>query len=368
MEFTRRIDAHLEGLRRTHRYRELFDCPAESFVNNDYLGLASHASLRTAALAAAEAGPYGSRGSRLLGGNHPRFASAERAIAAFFEAPSATFFSSGYLANLAAVTALGTVADEILSDEKNHASLIDGIQLTKRPKRIVPHGRWSEVTATGAPLLVTEGLFSMDGDFADWSGLTQVLERTDGFLLVDEAHSAGVFPEDGRGFARRHFSWDRMALVVTFGKAFGVGGAAVIGSARVRELLINTARSFIFSTAASPLVPAMVEASLTLVGESTPLRQELWGRAEKARAELGISAPGEWGPRSPILPWPVPGEERALAFANAMRSRGYDVRAVRYPTVAKGDERIRLSLNLGASRATTQHMVEELKRVWHTFL
>ncbi len=363
MDFTQRIDAQLATLRAEHRYRELFRSPEESFVHNDYLNLSKHPAIRAAGLEALNAGAHGSRGSRLLGGNHSAFEEAERAIAQFFRAPAALFFSTGYLANLAVVGALGGLADVVLSDEKNHASLIDGVILSRKPKRVVRHGNWAQAEAQGVALLVTEALFSMDGDFADWNGIKTLQERTGGFLILDEAHSAGVFPEDGRGFARKHFDWDRMCQVVTFGKAFGVSGAAVIGSQKVRDLLINTARPFIFSTATSPVIPAMVTASLKVVGEAEAQRKDLWERAEWVHSQLRqVTTDAEWGPRSPIIPWRVPGEARALAFAESFRKSGFDVRAVRFPTVPKGDERVRISLNLGTSREATRGLVEEMRR------
>lgn len=363
MDFSQRIDSQLADLKREQRYRELFPSPEESFVHNDYLGLSRHPAIRAAGVEALTAGPSGSRGSRLLGGNHTAFAEAERAIAAFFRAPAALFFSTGYQANLAVVGALGAVADVVLSDEKNHASLIDGVLLSRKAKRVVRHGRWSEAEATGVPLLVSEGLFSMDGDFADWDGIKKLQERTKGFVIIDEAHSAGIFPEDGRGLASRHFSWDNMCQIVTFGKAFGVAGAAVIGSQRIRDILINTARPFIFSTATAPVVPAMVKASLRIVDESEALRAELWERAEWVHERLKqITSDAVWGKRSPIIPWRVPGEARALAFADSFRKKGFDVRAVRFPTVPKGEERVRISLNLGVSRDLTRGLIDEIGR------
>lgn len=361
MDFLSQIETRLEALRASYRYRELFPTAAESFVHNDYLNLSGHPRLKQAGLAAIEGCRAGSRGSRLLGGNDTEFERAETAIAEFFGAPSALFFPTGYLANLAAVGALGAIAEEILSDEKNHASLIDGVLAARRPKRVVPHGQWSDVPAVGSPLVVTESLFSMEGDLADWDGLRRLHDRTDAFFLIDEAHGAGVFPEDGRGFARRHFSWDRMALVVTFGKAFGCAGAAVVGDWRVRDWLINTARPFVFSTATAPVLPAVARAALELVDGAAHARREVWDRAEWARGRLGLKAKDVWHRRSPILPVPLPGDEQVLAAAAALRASGFDVRPVRYPTVPVGSERIRVTVNLGVPRVSFEALIEELK-------
>ncbi len=367
----------LDGLRSESRLRQLSHEAAISFSHNDYLGLASHPEIRDAGIKALENGAAGSRGSRLLGGNTPAHESVEAALAEFFAAPAALFFSSGYLANLAAVTALAPLVDTIVSDELNHASLIDAIRLSHKPKRVYAHGRWVPQDTDGTTLLVTESLFSMDGDVIDWQELWRPRQWQNHWTLVDEAHAAGIFTEQGRGVTEQSRRWDRLCVTVTLGKAFGVGGAALLCSESCKQWVINSARSFIYTTAPPPVVAAMVEASLGVMKrEGEARRQELWRRAEKTRATLEKGLPqsvfrvvaGEWNRKSPVLPVLTPGNDSALRLSQNMREFGFEVKAIRYPTVASGTERLRLSLNLGVSDEQTEAMVEKLVKLWTAYL
>lgn len=375
MTLSSEMDAKLAELRAQHRLRELARPAGASFVHNDYLGLSRHPHVIEAGIKALRDGGAGSRGSRLLGGNSGEYEAAEERIAEFFGAPAALWFSSGYLANLGVVRALGELTDTIFSDEKNHASLIDAITLAKRRKQIVPHGKWAEVRGIGPDsLVVSESLFSMDGDFVDWNELRPVLDSSGAFLVMDEAHAAGIFGEDGKGLHREWPHWDRLAVVVTFGKAFGSAGACVLGSQKLKSFLINSARSFIYTTAAPPALPAMVVAAAEVLEKEPELRRELWRRSEWVRAQLralgSLALPPErtaWERKSPIIPLLIPGDDRALLFAESMRQSGIELRAIRFPTVPRGGERLRISVNLGASWEETQLMTSELVRQWTAF-
>jgi 8-amino-7-oxononanoate synthase len=365
------FESHLESLRSKNRHRDLVRSTLPSFVHNDYLGVSGHPLIREAGQRALEKYAAGSRGSRLLGGNHPCFERLEYEIAEFFGAPAALFFSTGYLANLAVVRAVANFCDVVVSDEKNHASLIDAIALTKLPKILVNHGDWPraiDLSEYRRPLFVAETLFSMDGDFADLGAIKKQLDARDGFLILDEAHAAGVFGEGGGGrHPELNFNWEKLAVSVTFGKAFGVSGAAVLGSKTLVELLVNTARSFIYTTAPSPVIAEMVRASLGVVKSAANLRTELWSRARRVRETFKAMGEGSATGadlRSPIIPFHIPGELRALRFCENMRESGIELRAIRYPTVARGSERIRISLNLGESRPTTEKMASEVVRLW----
>ncbi len=370
------IQRKLDSLKADFRHRELRIEHEPSFSHNDYLGLASHPRIRQAAIRCLERGQSGSRGSRLLGGHSKDFEQVEAEIARFFNCPSALFFSTGYLANLSAVQALASLSDVIVSDERIHASLIDGIRLSGVEKKIVEHQKWLDWVpqASKKSLLISESLFSMDGDCVDAAALRAAWEKSEGFLLLDEAHAAGVFAESGRGLSEDWRDWSRMAVVVTFGKAFGVSGGAVLCSQPVRDWILNTARSFIYTTAAPPVVPAMVRASMdVLTQEGRERRESLWKRAQNTRAFLraaGVPIGLEnepWDRFSPIIPVFLPGNDRALRFSETMRNSGFDLRAIRYPTVAPGSERVRISLSLTVSEEQTCRLAEEVVRQWKAF-
>lgn len=374
-DFTRRAEGRLAELAALHRLRRLRLPEGVSFSHNDYLGLASHPEIVEAGKRALDRYGAGSRGSRLLGGHGPVFEKAEAAVAEAFQAPTALFFSSGYLANLAVVTALGRLADTLVSDEKNHASLIDAIRLTGKPRRIVPHQKWREdVPGEGLELLVAESLYGMDGDTVDWTALQDRLARGRAFLVLDEAHAAGVFGATGAGVTEGARDWEKMAVTVTFGKAFGVGGAAVLGAPWLRDLLINDARSFIYTTAPPPVVPAMVEAALDVARREGWRRDEIRRRAAEFRDVLGTGAPdriprypGALDPFSPVIPFLVSGDNLALQFSESMRDFGVELRAIRYPTVPRGGERVRISLSLSVDRTRTLSLAKELVERWKVF-
>lgn len=386
MDFPDFIRERLAALRRANRFRELSLPAGDAFADNDYLGLSRHPEVLAAGREAIGRFGAGSRGSRLLGGHSALFEEAEERIARAFSAPAALFFSTGYLANLAVVQALGGLAGEILSDEKNHASLIDGIRLSGASKRVVPHNRWDEVDPASIArpaLLVTESLFSMDGDPCDRDALEALWRRLPGsFLLVDEAHAAGVIGDSGRGLfgdaGWNDADWERGARTLTFGKAFGAAGAAVLCSRTVKDWLVNAARSFVYTTAPAPAVVAMAVKGMEIALSARELREELWDRARMVRDRLGGAegpwgrplprAAGTWGERSPIIPFHVPGDGNVLRFCQNMGQLGFGLKAIRYPTVPVGTERLRISLSLAVPRDRTARMTEEVLTRWKAFL
>lgn len=302
-----------------------------------------------------------SKGSRLLGGHSSLFERCEVSIAAFFGAPEALLFSSGYMANLGVVQTLAECAEHLYSDERNHASLIDGMRLTQKAKTVVPHQQWASLSPpVKGSLFIAESLYSMDGDFLNGESFFHQVKSSEGFALIDEAHAAGVFRETGRGYcAENPLGWDQHARVICFGKAFGVQGAAVLCSSSLKKLLVNRARTFIYSTAPSPLIVRMIEQSLELVDAARASREELWARSELVRRTLSPYLPtpsSAWEWKSPIIPVLVDGEEKALRLEQNMRQHGVDMRAIRYPTVQKGSERLRISLNLHVSRENVENM------------
>lgn len=297
----------------------------------------------------------GSTGSRLLRGHRPVFSSIERRFAAFKGTERALFFSSGYLANLGLLTALARAGDVVFSDERNHASLIDGIRLSRAHCVIFPHNDADRLAAlvgnTPIPqrgFVVTESLFSMDGDVAPLGAYAAICRRENLTLIVDEAHAVGVCGETGSGLLEYvDVSGVTTMSVNTAGKALGVCGAFVAGPGWAIEYLVQRARSFIFSTAAPPSIAAALDASLDLVDAEPERRQRLGANVSHLAAALTSIGWPVPRPASHIVPILLGANERALRVATELQIRGFDVRAIRPPTVPDGTARLRLSVNAG---------------------
>ncbi len=395
MDFHNFAEQTLHNLASTHELRCLGPQERDHtwLMQNDILGLQQNESIRKAGEEALRKWGSGPRASRLLGGNNVLLGDGERAIASYFEAPTATFFSSGYLANLA-LSSLGSWCTHVYSDEKNHASLIDAVRLMRRQVTIVPHTSWPQHLTQPSPtgeqrLLLSESLFSMDATCAPIAFFRDCLEVKDNLVVLDEAHATGLFELRGQGLMRPlHPSWERLVIVVAFGKACGVGGAALLGTATLQQYLHNFARSFIFTTA--PLAPqiAMVQASLHFLAsdEGTCLRQKLWQRASQTRAYLHSLVPSasELPPaltieaqklaetrvekRAPFLLLPMGSTATAMKFCSALRGDGIYLNPIRYPTVPRGKERVRLSISLHYSDAAWMQVVERIGGLWKAFL
>ncbi len=348
-ERLRAIDA--EGLRRTLRPPSGID-----FCSNDYLGLAEHPRLKQRMADAVMAEGVGSTGSRLLRGERSGFARVEEMFARFKGAERSLYFSSGYLANLAVLTTFPEAGDVIYSDERNHASLIDGARLSRARRVVFPHNDAGalerllrEDTGAGQKFVVAESLFSMDGDQAPLAEYAALCRAAGAELIVDEAHAVGVYGERGRGLAE-----DAFVSINTAGKALGVSGAFVAGPADAIEYLIQRARPFIFSTAPPPAIAAALEASLEVIGNEPERRERLLARARYLRERLGLAGD------SPIIPIIIGENERALAVALELQAAGFDVRAIRPPTVPPGTARLRVTVNQGLSEEVLDRFVEAL--------
>jgi 8-amino-7-oxononanoate synthase len=346
-----------QGLRRT-----LQEPTGIDFSSNDYLGLGNDPALRDAVLARLAALPPGSPlaspASRILRGTTRVHAELEERLAAFKGTEAALLFPSGWQANAALLTALLEPNDRALSDSLNHASLIDGLRLAGCVRVIVPHLDLHAIERdlamphpSGRTFLVTESLFSMDGDIAPLDVYADLAERRGACLIVDDAHATGVFGEArGSGLAE-HFGIERraVALVSTLGKALGFQGAFVAGPRLVIENLINHARPFVFTTAPSPLLLHAVGAALDLLEREPERRRRVLALADRLRGRLraaGIMAVGEEGPIVPVM---LGDDQRAAAVAEQVQRRGFDVRAVRPPTVPPKTARIRVSVHANHS-------------------
>jgi 8-amino-7-oxononanoate synthase len=343
------IDA--DGLRRTLRPPAGVD-----FCSNDYLGLAEHPLLKQRMADAVMAEGVGSTGSRLLRGERSGFARVEEKFARFKGSERSLYFSSGYLANLAVLTTFPEAEDVIFSDERNHASLIDGARLSRARRVVFPHNDVKalekllrEDTGVGQKFVVVESLFSMDGDQAPLTEYAALCRATGAELIVDEAHAVGVYGECGRGLAE-----DVFVSINTAGKAMGVSGAFVAGSAEAIEYLIQRARPFIFSTAPPPAIAAALEASLEVIVDEPERRERLLARARYLREQLGLAGD------SPIIPIIIGENERAVAVARELQAAGFDVRAIRPPTVPTGTARLRVTVNQGLSEEVLDRFVEAL--------
>lgn len=362
----------LERLRAAYRRRALRPRAGIDFASNDYLGLARSSRLqRAVAEALARGVAIGSGGSRLLRGNDTEHEQLEALAAALFGAEDALFFANGYTANLALFGAVPQRGDLIVHDALIHASARDGMRLGRAETAEAAHNdaqafhdaasNWRKAGGTGRIWLAVESLYSMDGDRAPLAELTDVADRFEANLLIDEAHATGLFGSHGLGLADALHSRPNVITLHTCGKALGCEGALLCGPAPLREFLINRARSFIFSTAPSPLMAVAVREALRIVAHEPRYRLELWRRiehAEHAFASLGVRSTG-----SQILPLVIGDDARTMAIAATLQERGFDVRGIRPPTVPVGTSRLRISLTLNATIEDIDALVSSLRTI-----
>jgi len=318
----------------------------------------------------------GSGGSRLLRGNDREHEALEAEAAAFFGAESALFFAGGFLANIALFSTLPQRGDLVIHDALIHASVHDGLRMGKAERAEARHNDpqafediiadWRAAGGTGTPWIAVESLYSMDGDRAPLDALAEIAGKHDGVLVIDEAHATGVLGSMGRGLGAHLEGRLNVVALHTCGKALGAMGALVTGPQVLCDFLVNRSRPFIYATAPSPLIAAIVRAALLICRFDNPRRQKLASLVAFAGAQLsqqcGIEPSG-----THIQPVIVGADERATRLAAAMQERGYDIRAVRPPTVPEGTARLRISLTLNVDETQVAAMVtalaEELKRL-----
>ncbi len=366
-----------EGLKRRRR---IIDSPCTpecvvdgktvvAFCSNDYLGLANAPELIAAAREAAVHWGVGSGASHLVSGHLRPHETAEQALAAYVGFPAVLTFSTGYMANLAVTPALAGRGDAIFADKLNHASLIDAAQLSRAEHVRYPH---NDVAALAAllekspakqKLILTDAVFSMDGDLAPLPELVALAERHDAWLVVDDAHGFGVLVEHGRG-TLAHFgikASSRLVLMGTLGKAAGVAGAFVAADPVVIDWLVNKARSYIFTTAASPVIAATLSESVNLLVAGDARRTHLFQRIAQLRDGLAGTRWQLCDSPTAIQPIIVGDNHEALALAEALFERGLWVPAIRPPTVPKGTARLRVTLSAAHSEAQVAQLVDALK-------
>ncbi len=389
--FDDELRRELEGIRQDGLYRELrrvnspqsprIEIAGQAFLNfssNDYLGLATHPALKEAAIKAAEKFGVGSGASRLICGSLAPHHDLEEALAAFKGTEAALSFSSGYAAALGAMTAIMGKGDIIILDKLAHACMVDAARLSGGTLRVFAHNdlddlekklRWARsltAISSKAPqriLIVTESVFSMDGHLAPLRNIADLKDQYGAWLMVDEAHATGLFGENRRGLTEEFSVADRVEIQMgTLGKSCGAAGGYICGSRALIDFLVNRARSFIFSTAPIPAAAAAARAGIEVIrsAEGEALRQRLWAVVDRIISTLikmGWTLPPI---RSAIIPLLIGKEEKATAMAASLRSRDIFVPAIRYPTVARGKARLRLTATAAHTAADVAELADAL--------
>ncbi|MDP9292264.1 MAG: 8-amino-7-oxononanoate synthase [Verrucomicrobiota bacterium] len=345
-----------------------------NFSSNDYLGLAAEPSICDAAKSAIDRFGIGAGASRLICGNQSPHVELEEKLAAFKRTEAALAFSSGYATAVGTIGALATRDDVIILDKLAHASLIDGARLSGATIRVFPHNHLGKLEShlewardeypDARVLVVTESVFSMDGDRAPLREIVEAKERFGAMLLVDEAHAVGVIGEHGRGLAEKLGVADRVDVQMgTLGKALGVSGGYICGSRDLIDLLVNKARSFIYSTAPPAALAAAANAAIDfLLSEAGEKRRELLRENLRFFVEKLPPQFLDRNVQSAIVPVIIGGENRALETARFLFESGFFVPAIRFPTVAKGSARLRITISAAHSRDQIVALCAALRR------
>lgn len=342
-------------------------CRVLLLCSNNYLGLATHPAVRDAAQRAAVDYGVGAGASRLISGSMRLHHALEEQLASFKGTEGALLFNSGYHANIGAITALVGKEDAVFSDELNHASVIDGCRLSGARIRVYRHNDVDGLagllagTAARRKLVVTESIFSMDGDTAPLAAICEVAERHGAFVMVDEAHATGVVGPQGRGVVAAEGLQDRVAVHMgTLGKALGAFGAYVAGSRAVIDLLINTARSFIYTTALPPPVVAAAAAALAIICSDSERPRRLQGNAAALHAGFKAMGLNVAARPSHILPVLIGESDRTMQLSERLLAEGVFVQGIRPPTVPPGTARLRVT-------AMSTHTPDDLAYALDTF-
>jgi 8-amino-7-oxononanoate synthase len=377
------LEEGLRGLEARSQRRSLCEIAGVNLCSNDYLGLAEDERLRMAVIEAVRQSPrVGGTGSRLLSGYSGDWDEVESEFAEFVGSEAALYFGSGYAANVGLLSSLMGSEDTVFSDELNHASLIDGIRLSGARKVIYPHVnlnvlenalRESEKSGSsigGRKFVVTETIFSMDGDEAPLQEMAGLCERYGANLIVDEAHATAVRGPSGRGITADLGAEGKVGSVVfasvhTCSKALASAGAFVCGGLALREHLINRARTFIFSTAMPPYMAKQIQAALQLARTMDRVRAQLIARSQKLRTTLRACGLDTARSTTQIVPVVVGGNEDAVAAAEYFQQRGFAVRAIRPPTVKPGQARLRLSITASIAESELERLADCLGN-WRT--
>ena len=346
----------------------------QSFINfgaNDYLGLAADDQICAAAITAIQTEGWGSGASPLVTGHGHSHAELEKKLAEFEQTEAALIFPSGFAANVGTITALASKGDMIFSDEKNHASIIDGARLSGARVRVYPHldvdyleNLLSQAQPFRRRLIVTDSLFSMDGDLAPLAELAALAEKYDAMLMVDEAHATGVFGEQGRGVCEHLQVEDRVPVRVgTFSKALGGHGGFVVGSQALIDWLANRARSYVFSTAAPMAGSAAMIQALEIVKAQPHRRQELLERSKQLRQSLKQQGWNTGTSESQIIPVYIGQPEPTMKATQYLKEQGLFVPCIRPPSVPEGESLLRISLSFAHTPAMLEQLIEAMREI-----
>jgi len=381
---------HAEGLARELKVAEgagvrfkLRSQEVLSFASNDYLGLSTHPQVVAAAKAALERSGAGATASPLIVGHKSEHVELESALAAFKQSEAALVFASGYQAALASLGALAGAEDTILLDRLAHASLLDGARLSGARVRTFKHNDLADLErvlgrelgddphgpkprAKRRAIVVVESLYSMDGDAAPLAELVAVTERAGALLLVDEAHATGVLGETGRGGLERITKErgglpEHVVAMGTLSKALGSQGGFICARKLVTDTIVHSGRAYLFSTALAPAAAAAAHAALKLVDAEPQRRERLLALAQAVRASLRAAQLSVLPGTGPIIPVLAGSEQQATAWSEALLKQGIYVPAIRYPTVKKGQARLRISLSAGHSEADCAALLGAMK-------
>ena len=338
-----------------------------SFCSNDYLGLASHPELTRAASESLSLNGLGGAASHLICGHHDAHHFLEERLAQFTRRSSALFFSTGYMANMGVISALAGRGDTIFSDRLNHASIIDGCILSRARVWRYPHGDVDALEAMlkdteGHKVVVTDGVFSMDGDVAPLKDLARLCRQNDALLIVDDAHGIGVLGPEGRGSLVELglTEADVPVLIGTLGKAVGTSGAFVAGPKLLMDYLVQKARTYIYTTAMPPAVASATCASLDLIEREQNRRDHLETLIARFRAEASALGYQLMPSETPIQPIMVGDNWAALSLSRALEERGLLVTAIRPPTVPDGEARLRVTFSAAHTEDDLQRLLDAL--------
>ena len=352
-----------QNLERTLKLNQTLD-----FSSNDYLSLAHHSGIRKSLIQALKKNlPLSSGASRLIRGHTPWHEETESLFQKQVNRPSVLFFGSGYLANLGLISTLCKKAI-IFSDELNHASLIDGCQMSRQPCHIYSHKNMNELEdllkkkKQKNKVIITESLFSMDGDFAPLQELSELALKYKSLLIVDEAHATGIYGLNGSGLCSPLKQKDHIISIHPCGKALSASGAFVAGPAFLREYLINKCRTFIYTTAPSPILLFHIQYVLNTLKKEPKRRELLKKKSYFFRNKIkGFTSIGE--SESMIIPIITRNTNLALSIEKTLQKKGYDIRAIRYPTVPKGKERLRICIHYNHTYKQLEQLAYHLKKL-----
>ncbi|MEZ5707838.1 MAG: 8-amino-7-oxononanoate synthase [Blastomonas sp.] len=363
-------ETQLDGLAADERRRSLIPQAGLDFSSNDYLGLAGSGVVRDLLRTAIDRGvPIGSGGSRLLRGNHRAHEELEQFAAAHFDSEAALYFSSGFAANAALFATLPQRGDVVLYDELVHASAHEGMRLGRAECRAIRHNDADSFAAAcqdyrrsggrGRIWIAVESLYSMDGDRAPVDALAVIADRHGAMLVVDEAHATGCFGTGGKGLSAHLGQRENLVTLRTCGKALGVEGGLLCLPMVLRDFMVNRARGFIFSTAPSPLMAALVQDVIAMLANDASYRDGFERLVAHGEARLGHFCPAS-ARGSQIFPVMIGDNGRAMQLAAALQEQGFDVRGIRPPTVPQGTARLRISLSLNVDSIAIDALADTL--------